>query len=217
MEQNKLTDSAKVYTKSFLPIYDLYVLKFSNTFVWKCPSSKLQEFYNINISHNHLDVGAGTGYFMDHARFLDKPNIGLLDSNPNSLAAAAHRIRRYQPTCYQADIMQPLQLPMPKFDTISLNYLLHCLPGNFYDKEIVFKNVVPLLNPHGVVFGSTILGDKSKANWLAKKLLDIYNAKGFFGNLNDNLQDLEQVLARNFQTYTVYQIGMVATFIGRIG
>jgi len=211
-----MQDSAKVYNKLLLSIYDLYVLTFSNRFVWKCPSSRILEFYDLNISNNHLDVGVGTGYFLDKCRFHETPEIAILDLNANSLAATAQRIKRYHPKSYQADIMQPLAMELPKFDSIAINYLLHCLPGNFFEKEIVFKNLVPLLNPHGVLFGSTILGDQSKTNGLGKKLLNIYNAKGIFGNTQDNLADLKQVLARNFQSYSVYEIGAVALFTARI-
>jgi len=49
--------------------YDLWVLGFSNTFVWRCPTRLLLEFYNEHISGNHLDVGVGTGYSWINAPF----------------------------------------------------------------------------------------------------------------------------------------------------
>ena len=211
-----MQDSAKVYNKIFLPVYDWYVLKFSNTFVWKCPSTKILEFYDLHITHNHLDVGAGTGYFLHKARFFEQPNIGLFDVNPNTLLSSAKRIARFHPKTYQADIMQPLTIELPQYDSIAINYLLHCLPGDFYAKEIVFKNLIPHLNPHGVLFGATILADKPDTNWLGRKLLALYNAKGVFGNLNDKLADLDLILQRNFQTYSIYEIGNVVLFAARI-
>lgn len=210
-----MQDSARIYTKFFLMFYDWYVLKFSNTFVWKCPSRKILEFYNLHISNHHLDVGVGTGYFLHKARLLEQRQIALLDLNPHALATAAKRLERFQPQLYQADIMQPLDITLPKFDSIAINYLLHCLPGDFYAKEIVFKNLVPLLNPHGVLFGSTILPNTNKENGLAKKLLRFYNEKRFFGNTEDRLEDLKIVLARNFQTYVIYEIGQVVLFAAR--
>lgn len=68
--QAKRTDEtiaagAAVYSKPFLSVYDLYVLGFSNTFVWHCPARLILDFYNEHISRKHLDVGVGTGYFLD--------------------------------------------------------------------------------------------------------------------------------------------------------
>lgn len=60
---------AAVYSKPLLSGYDLWVLGFSNTFVWRCPTRLLLEFYNEHISGNHLDVGVGTGYSWINAPF----------------------------------------------------------------------------------------------------------------------------------------------------
>ena len=53
------------YSKPLLSIYDLWVLGFSNTFVWRCRTSIILAFYNQHVSGNHLDVGVGTGYYLD--------------------------------------------------------------------------------------------------------------------------------------------------------
>jgi SAM-dependent methyltransferase len=206
---------AQIYSKPALLLYDFFVLKFSNAFVWKCPSKILLNWYNQHICANHLDIGVGTGYFLDQCTYPKPPKISLLDLNPNTLEVSAKRIRRYRPQTHQADILKPISMNLT-FDSIGMNYLLHCLTGNMRSKEIVFQNARSLLNEDGVVFGATILGDKSRANFLANKLLTLYNAKGIFSNSEDTLNDLEMLLAKNFKRYTLKQQGHVALFSAHI-
>lgn len=58
-----------VYTKRVLHVYDLFVLGFSNRFVWRCPTPALLAHYDRHVTANHLDVGVGTGYFLDRCHF----------------------------------------------------------------------------------------------------------------------------------------------------
>jgi len=210
--------AAAIYTPLTLAFYDLAVLQFSNSFVWKCPSRVLLDFYNEHISVKHLDIGVGTGYFLDKCRFPSTaPTIALFDLNPHSLAKSAKRLRRYNPSCYLGNALQRIDIEMSGFDSISLNYLLHCLPGNLASKSIVFEHVKPLLRDGGVIFGSTILGEGVRHNPLAKKLMKIYNAKGIFSNLSDRQSDLEAGLKAHFDEYTIHIAGCVALFIARKG
>jgi len=207
---------AAVYTPAALALYDLAVLGLSNSFVWRCPSHVLLDFYNQHISDKHLDIGVGTGYFLDRCRFpSNHPTIALFDLNPHSLAKSAKRLRRYNPSCYIGDALQRIDIGMSGFDSISLNYLLHCLPGNLASKSIVFDHVRPLLSDGGVVFGSTILGESVRHNPLAKQLMEIYNAKGIFSNLSDRQSDLEAGLKAHFDEHTVHISGCVALFSAR--
>ncbi len=207
---------AAAYTPLALAFYDLAVLKFSNSFVWQCSSHVLLDFYNEHISNNHLDIGVGTGYFLDRCRFPSAaPKIALFDLNPNSLAKSAKRLRRYNPSCYVGNALQRIDIGMSGFGSISLNYLLHCLPGNLASKSIVFENVKPLLRDGGVIFGSTILGEGVRHNPLAKQLLKIYNAKGIFSNLSDRQSDLEAGLKAHFDEHTIHVEGCVALFSAR--
>jgi SAM-dependent methyltransferase len=208
---------AAIYTKPLLSVYDLGVLKLSNQFVWRCPSRLILDFYNENISANHLDVGVGTGYFLDKCRFpSSEPRLALVDLNPNSLAMTAQRLHRYSPTQHLANILEPIQLEPPKFDSVALNYLLHCLPGTLQTKAVVFENLVAWLNPGGVIFGTTILGQGVRPNFLARRLMALYNAKGIFSNLSDNLQDLKTILAKYCRSHHTRVVGCVAFFSGRV-
>ena len=203
---------AAVYTPAALAVYDLFVLGFSNSFVWNCPSRLMLDLYDRHVSSKHLDIGVGTGYFMDSCRFPASPTIALLDLNPNSLAKAAARLRRYAPTCHVGNVLEPVDIGLSAFGSIGLNYLLHCLPGTLKSKSIVFQNMKPLLKDGGVIFGSTILGRGVQHNFMAKKLMRAYNARGIFNNLDDSQEDLEAGLRANFNQCTIGVRGCVALF-----
>lgn len=208
---------AAIYSKRMLSLYDLGVIELSNRFAWRCPPHLMLDFYNQHISANHLDVGVGTSYFLDTCRFpSNTPRIVLLDLNPNSLNMSAKRLHRYNPTTYLANVLEPLQFDMPKFDSIGLNYLLHCLPGTMRSKHVVFANLKPWLNPGGVVFGTTILSQGIRPNFLARRMMTLYNAKAIFSNREDDLPSLEAALKRYFQSYETNVVGCVAFFYGSI-
>src|SRR6202140_5358392 len=135
--------------------------------------------------------------------------------NPHSLAKSAKRLRRYNPSCYMGNALQRIDIGMSGFDSVSLNYLLHCLPGNLASKSIVFEHVKPLLRDGGVIFGSTILGEGVRHNLLAKQLMKIYNATGIFSNLSDRQSDLEAGLKAHFDEHTIHIAGCVALFSAR--
>src|SRR6185436_10450612 len=160
---------SRIYTKSTLSIYDIYVLRFSGRFAWQCSAPLVVDFYNRYISANHLEVGVGTGYFLDKCRFpsYTSPLLALVDLNPNRLQGAAKRLSRYSPLAYQANALEPLSIGATGFDSAGLSYLLHSLPGSMLRKGIVFKNLKSLINKDGVVFGTTILGQGVKHNFLA--------------------------------------------------
>ena len=203
---------AAAYTPVTLALYDLYVLRFSNSFVWNCPTRLIMDLYDQHVSSKHLDIGVGTGYFMDRCRFPASPTIALLDLNRHSLQKAARRLRRYAPTCHLGNVLEPIDLGSSGFGSIGLNYLLHCLPGDLKSKSIVFQNVKPLLKDGGVIFGSTILGCGVKHTFLAKRLMPAYNAMGFFSNLSDSQEDLEAGLRAHFNQCTIRVKGCVALF-----
>lgn len=213
---NTLAKGAAVYTPTTLAFYDLFVLGFSNSLAWKCSSRLILDFYNEHISDRHLDIGVGTGYFLDRCRFRSRqPTIALFDLNTHSLTTTAKRLRRYAPSCHQGDVLQPIDTGMTGFDSIGLNYLLHCLPGNLGTKSVVFEHVKPLINDGGVIFGSTILGKDVPRNFLARRLMKLYNKKGIFSNLSDCRQDLRIGLERHFDDCAVRIEGCVALFSAR--
>ncbi len=213
ISEDAVRRGAAVYSRPVLAIYDLFVLRFTNTFVWKSPSSHILEFYDHNVSDKHLDVGVGTGYFLDRCRFPSTtPQIALMDLNENSLGKTAKRLRRYHPKTYLRNVLEPIEVGDSGFGSMGLNYLLHCLPGNMITKRVVFENLKPLLREGGVIFGTTILGGDVERNWLARIYMRIFNSKGVFSNYNDRRADLEDGLSKIFSRYEVTTRGCIAFF-----
>jgi ubiquinone/menaquinone biosynthesis C-methylase UbiE len=204
---------AAVYSRPVLAIYDLFVLRFTNTFVWKCPSSHMLEFYNQNVSDKHLDVGVGTGYFLDRCEFPSAtPQISLMDLNHNSLQKTAKRLRRYSPRSFRRNVLEPIEIGDTGFRSVGLNFLLHCLPGNLLSKRVAFENLKPLLRPGGVLFGTTILGVGVRRSWLANLYMRFFNSRGVFSNYDDRCEDLEDGLSRTFGRCEVTTCGCIGFF-----
>jgi ubiquinone/menaquinone biosynthesis C-methylase UbiE len=222
--ENTKEDAARgaaVYNRAALAAYDSFVVGFSNRFAWKCPSRVLVEFYNRNISAEHLDVGVGTGYYLDRCRLpVTSPKLTLVDLNPNCLRATEKRVRRHHPSydlagSHLANVLEPVELGDVKFKSIGVNYLLHCLPGNMTTKSAVFENLKRWLRPDGVLFGATILGRDMEHGFLARKLMDVYNARGIFSNRSDSLEGLRAALGKHFEESSVRMVGSVGLFAGR--
>ena len=81
-----------------------------------------------------------------------------MDLNPNSLHKTAQRLQRYQPTTQVVNALEPIEFSGDAFESVGLNYLIHCLPGTLRGKSVIFDNLKPLLKPNAIVFGTTILG-----------------------------------------------------------
>lgn len=206
-----------VYTRPFLRIYDFAVLGVSNRFVWKCPTQRLLDHYNQHVTANHLDVGVGSGYFLDKCRFPSPaPRIALMDLNENALNFTSRRIARYKPSTYRRNVLEPVSLDTTKFDSVGINYLLHCVPGSMESKGVSFDYLKALMNPNATLFGSTLLRADVLGNWLAKRLMALYNNKGIFSNRNDDLDGLAAALSQRFREVAVEVIGCVALFSARV-
>lgn len=208
---------AAVYSPLTLKLYDAWVLGISNRFAWQCPTREvLQPFFDRHVGANHLDVGVGTGYYLANAGLPDTTQVTLLDLNPSSLEAAKQRFGRADTQTLQHDVFVPLGAEhVGRYDSISLFYLLHCLPGAMTDKAAVFANLKHCLKPDGVLFGATILGDAAGHNGFGRKLIEVYNKKGIFGNRSDTVEGLRSALALHFTAVHIEVVGKVALFSGR--
>jgi SAM-dependent methyltransferase len=207
---------AAVYSRFVLALYDLEVLKFELPVVFKCPSSRIAALYDRHVADRHLDVGVGTGYFLDGCRFpVAKPEVHLMDLNPTCLETTSRRIARYAPVAHRCNVLEPIRLPLPRFGSIAMSNLLHCLPGSLREKEPVLRHLKPFLREDGVLFGVTVLGEGVDAGPLYRYVNRVYNRKAIFSNLRDNAADLATILSRNFASHTVEVVGSLAFFTGR--
>ncbi len=203
-----------VYSPLVLRLYDLLVLGLANHFLWRCPTAEIMNLYDRNVTARHLDIGVGTGFYLDRARWpVRNPSITLVDLNPNSLDAASRRIARFAPRTVRANCLEPFPLT-EKFDSVALCYLLHCLPGPIREKAVVLDHLRPMLAPGACVFGATILQGDLPRSGPAQALMDFYNRKGIF-NACDSLDGLDTALRRRFTDVHVETRGTVALFEAR--
>lgn len=205
----------RIYTPRLLRWYDLIVHGVSNRWFWGCPTSLLEAWFDDHATDNHLDIGVGTGFFLDHCSvFSPEARIGLLDANPNCLAAAAAKLKRYQVETYEANLAEPFDPQMVPFTSVSLMYVLHCLPGDVVFRKRVIGHAAAALVSGGKLFGATVLGQPGPHMWLGRQVMASYNRKGIFGNEHDTQSSLREVLETCLADVEIEQLGSVALFAG---
>lgn len=116
--------------------------------------------------------------------------------------------------CLLHDIFEPLPT-RKEFGSISLMYLLHCMPGMPEEKAAIFGHLKNNLEKGGVLFGATVLGKGVEHNWAGRYLMDIYNKKGIFGNLDDGAEVFLAELKRHFEDVDAKMEGVVLLFTAR--
>jgi 2-polyprenyl-3-methyl-5-hydroxy-6-metoxy-1,4-benzoquinol methylase len=216
INESDIKKGQAVYTPIMLKLYNLWVLDISNQWIWRCPKVEQLDQFNKLISPNHLDIGVGTGYYLKSCKMPANAALSLMDLNLNCLNKTKDTLLKegITSTIYQADIFKKQPALSEKFDSISMNYLLHCLPGNMQTKEECIGNAVSMLRPHGILFGATILADRNLHTTASQFLCDFYNQKGIFSNQEDTHNALLQALNKHLIDVEVSVIGCVAIFKG---
>jgi ubiquinone/menaquinone biosynthesis C-methylase UbiE len=215
-KERMVWSSPVLFSRSFFAFYDWVALGCHCRWIWQCRASYILEFYNRHVSGNHLDIGTGTGYFPDKCRFpVPNPRLALLDINPHSLVRASGRLKRHHPQVFRKNILEPLALDGQRFDSIGLTHVLHCLPGNMESKEVVFRNLLPLINPDGIVFGTTFLYRETRHSFLAESTFRWANQMKIMSNLQDSREGLERILHRYFRESHIEICGCEALFWGK--
>lgn len=229
MHATSMESKDNYYNPLVLWVYDFFVQVLTNTFWWRCSTkSVLVPFFIANTSHNHMEVGAGTGYYLraklDHERERPKTidnttswpqKLTLVDFHTQCMQKAANRIKSdspVRPELVLANIMEPIPLKAQKFDSISLMYVLHCIPVPPATKGRVFANLKPFLHDEGTLFGSTVLGKGVKHNLIGSFLMWLYNYIGMFGNWRDAPEDFLVSLRDNFEVVESEIVGTVLLF-----
>lgn len=200
------------YTRRFLRIYDPLVLGMFARWIWRCPTSRIIDHYTRMLREKHLDIGPGTGFFLGAASATS--SITLLDPNPNVLAYCAARLSHLRPTLVEADVTRPLPVA-GNFDSVALNYVLHCLPSTGDHKSAAVANAAAVLADDGVLFGSTVLGTPDMHTRLSRMALRGNNRRGIFDNMTDDVGMVSSVLDRSFENQTMEVVGSVAVFSAR--
>ncbi|MGW6907325.1 MULTISPECIES: class I SAM-dependent methyltransferase [unclassified Streptomyces] len=211
---------AAPYTSRILSTYDTWVLGFVCPVVWGCPRDEMLRQYNRSAGARHLDLGPGTGWFLERATFPTlTPELVLADLNEGVLRRAGGRVAHLRPRLVKRDVLQPLDLGEDtRFDSAALNMLLHCLPGRMSHKLTVLDQVRPYMAPGGRIFGSTVLAKGVRHGRLAPRALENLNKDdGPLNNLDDSLEDLEAGIADRFDDYRIAVRGSIALFDITVG
>lgn len=199
------------YGRVLLALYDPLVLGPVARFVWRCPTSRLVEGYRRHIRDRHLDVGPGTGFFLDRSGLPDGSRVTIVDPNANVLRHATRRLRRLGVTAVRADVLKALPVE-GAFESAALHLVLHCLPGPLSRKALAVEHVAAVLAPTGVLFGASVLGLGGPQTWLSRGFLKAFNRRGAFDNLDDTADGLRQVLEASFEHVELEVVGSIAIF-----
>jgi SAM-dependent methyltransferase len=200
------------YSPMLLRLYDPLVLGPITRYVWRYPRAGHMRLYRQHIRPNHLDVGPGTGYCIEHAELPDGSKVTILDPNPNVLRYVRHRLRRLDVSAVEADVLKPLPVAGP-FESAALSLVLHCLPGPMERKASAIANVGRVLGPSGVLFGATVLGRSARHTRLGRAFLWAFNRRGAFDNLDDTEAGLRDILERSFRNVTIEVVQGIAVFV----
>lgn len=181
--------------------------------VWRSPTPLIVEWYRPLFGRRHLDVGPGSGYFVDAAA-PDDIELTLLDPNRDVLGHCARRLSRFDPTVVGADVLKPLPVRGP-FDSAAVSVVLHRLPGPMEAKGAAIRNVASVLDTRGVLFGATVLGLEERHSMAARAFVRAANMQGGFDNLGDTSEDLEGILSASFDDVEIEVVGSLALFAAR--
>ena len=209
----KIDRSQQFFNKGSLFFYDFLLYGVISQYAWGSSIRRLDSHYAKYVGHNHLEVGVGTGFLLNRVVFDSAhPRLVLMDLNRQCLETTKLKVSRYAPETYVQNLLEPIRHKIDEFDSIGINYVMHCVPGSFKDKGIAFAHLRPLLSENGVLFGTTVLSDQIHKNLLAKPFMWLMNSLGVFNNRADNARDLRECLEANFQLIEFEVVGVTAFF-----
>jgi len=199
------------YNRALLSLYDPLVLGPIARYVWHCPTSGLVERYRRHVRPGHLDVGPGTGYFLEQSGLPDGSAVTIVDPNPTVLRHVARRLDRLAVSAVEADVLKPLPVAGP-FNSAGLHLVIHCLPGPMERKALAVADVAAVLAPDGVLFGASVLGTGGNHTRTARAFLSVFNRQRGFDNLADTEDGLRGILGASFDQVELEVIGSIAVF-----
>ncbi|TDZ17267.1 Methyltransferase ctvB [Colletotrichum orbiculare MAFF 240422] len=228
-----------VYFPLFLRwAYDTLILGFICSYAWGCPRDILQGHYSKHVGPlagrsipRLLDIGVGTGHFVEHAPLTSGTNVLLADINKNPLSEAQGRIRRaHKDVTVDTVLANVFELGDERssssqrlascvrdegddaFDVISCMLLLHCLPGDGARKGSAVASLSRLLKPDGSLVGATVLGKGVRHNAMGRVLMFVNNLTGIFDNYGDGASDIVEPLKAAFKSVDFRVAGTTLLF-----
>ena len=234
-----------IYNSLVLRIYDWVVPGILNRFVWRCPTSCVRSLFNEHLSARHADIGIGTGFFLAHAYrargtkqqrhqsllgsecFAER--LILLDAHPATLNYCETRLQRLgvfaenQIETHEINVTDDRQLAElaaiigqnGMLDSVSANYLFHCLPNGLQSSEPSIAFAKQVLAKDGVFFGSMILAEQTDKRLVTKTIAGLFRRLNIFGRRKDRLSELRGLLNKHFEFCDIQLRGCVAVFVAK--
>lgn len=194
-------------------LYDIGLYRFVTQKIWRCPRSRLMDNYVENISDNHLEIGVGSGFFLQHTLCADfVRRLVLLDLNRRCLSKSAARLKLFAPQTHQHNILEPFEASEDGFTSVGMNYVLHCIGGSFQRNQCIFRHVQSQLVDGGVFFGATLVKQPLKNGVLSWIFMRLLNGIGIFNNSRHTVAELRQAMQACFDEVEISVVGNAAVF-----
>ena len=197
--------------------YDAVVPGWLSEHVWDCPASHLADLYSRYTRSRHLDIGVGTGYYLQ--RLLDSgwspARLVLADANLDCLAYASRQLSDVPHETVQLDVLNidpQLAARLDNVASIAANFLLHCLPQGIASANGLADFAAQVLGDEGVFFGSTITGEVAGQQPTSRTVMRLFNRLHIFGNRGDNVYQLQMLLSSRFAQCRIRSSGCVTMF-----
>ena len=194
-------------------LYDFFMYQFVVEQIWHCHNRALLDQYLDQTSQNHLEVGVGTGYWLERTLVGEcPPNLTLMDLNQACLDKSARRLAKFSPATLRRNVLYPVTGINTRYDSIGLNLVMHCVEGGMRAKGRAFCHLAECLNDGGVLFGATIVRHGPRHTLPALGFMRVLNWLRIFNNWDDNLEDLKRALRYTFGEVTIDVVGSIALF-----
>lgn len=193
--------------------YDKFVNEINCEKVWKCSKKHIINNYNSNINYNHLEIGPGTGMFLKKENLnVNLNKLTLVDINNKILKHSTHNLHS-EHSDINSLVYDLFSYEIPsniEFNSVGINYVLHCVPGNLQTK--LDKLIGNLGNNKYNLFGASVICDPLHMNPIAEYELMFLNAFGIFNNNNDTYEELNEYLNNKNYNFSLKKKGYVAIF-----
>lgn len=205
-----------IYATPVLGLYDRLVPGLLKPQVWQCPSSRLVEQYRRNCGPVHVDLGPGTGFYLERQMSeREFSRLVLVDARESCLRHAGRRLQAAKPERVRLDMtcqQPPLRIPVESADSVAASFLIHCLPRGLADAGALAGEAARLIGQRGVFFGSTLLPQPAASRLVSRSCTSLFNRIGIFGNRDDSRRGLVSLLESRFARVQIEMAGCVALF-----
>ena len=186
--------------------YDNIVNKVNCTYVWQCHPNNIFNLYKSSIKKNHLEIGAGTGFFLKPFMF---DRLHLIDINERHLNLSYNKMKKnanYISTDSSNIFNANYNKKPPIVNSVGISYVLHCIDGKL---DYLLNNLIKNLSQKNVIiFGSTVLPISN--NIIANTELHVLNQLNIFNNYNHKIEDFNSINEKYDTSFNI--IGNVLLF-----